>query len=107
MFLQHTPYRIVKDNDFVKWKAVKTYVMKKSKQEGKGRLAHQAGNFSVHEINFFFQHDTIDVWTGPGLQRLLFLSLVTTFNMRVEREILRIKFGISFSLTFYISTVQF
>ena len=90
----------------MKWKAVKTYVMKKSKQEGKGRLAHQAGNFSVHEINFFFQHDTVDVWTGPGLQRLLFLSLVTTFNMRVEREILRVKFGISFFFTFYISTLQ-
>ena len=92
-----SPYKIVKDPEFVKWKAVKQYVMKKSKEAGMGRLEHQAGSLTVSEINFLFQHDTIDVWTGLGLQKLLLLFLTTTYNYRVEREIRRITFGIYFS----------
>ena len=94
MFILHSPYKIVKDPEFVKWKAVKQYVMKKSKEAGMGRLENQASSFTVSEINFLFQHDTVDVWTGHGLQKLLLLFLTTTYNFRVEREIRRITFGI-------------
>ena len=93
MFSTHTPYNFRKDNDCYKWRGVLQFVQQQAKKDGLGRLSHQASPLSVHEINHLFQHGSLTVWSPRGLQQLILLHLVTTFNVRVEEELRSVRFG--------------
>ena len=94
MLAIYTPYNIRRNLDFYKWRGVLQFVQQQAKQDGLGRLANQANALSVQELNYIFQHDSLNVWSPKGLQQLLLLHIVTTFNLRVEKEVRNVRLGL-------------
>jgi len=86
----YTPY---KTSRMTEYKAVKTEYLRIVKEEGGGRLAHQADPLTVAETNFLWQHGWSSVFHPKGLQVVLFFHLVTTFNCRIGKELRNIRLG--------------
>ena len=53
-----------------------------------------------------FQDSYLTVWTPEGLQTLVFFHLVTSFNIRVGREMRAVTLGRTFAAYLFLPTLN-